>query len=256
MRHMSHFCKRERRHREPHHPGDRRPTQKPRNRRGKRGRGEDWNGSGRSAPLLRRGRPADGGGGGHEGRRCPATHVEIARKVALPADAVKWAAGRKICYVPPGERSGANGRPAKKVAPVEKTSGAVAPRGATKYRRKCTHAKSARNWAEEKVARKTKSGREVKCGSAAALRLKGSIFEEPRAGRGAIILGIWRWAQKMSPAQVAATLGLCPHVITDVCHSMRLAAMWGEYGFGRSGVAGGRRPYSGDRRGIGAPLKV
>ena len=66
------------------------------------------------------------------------------------------------------------------------------------------------------MAQKTKSGREVKCGSTAALRLKGPIFEEPRAGRGAIILGIWRWAQKMAPAQVAATLGLRPRVITDV----------------------------------------
>ena len=46
------------------------------------------------------------------------------------------------------------------------------------------------------MAQKTKSGHEVKCGSPAALRLKGSISEEPRAGRGAIILGIWRWAQK------------------------------------------------------------
>ena len=256
MRHMSHFRKRERRLREPHHPGDRRPTRKPRNRRGKRGRGEDWNESGRSAPPRRRGRPEDGGGEGREGRRCPATHVEIARKVALPADAVKWAAEREICYVPPGERSGANGRPAKKVAPVEKTSGAVAPRGATKYRRKCAHAKSARNWAEEKVARKTKSGHGAKCGSTAALRLKGSIFVRPWARHGAIISGIWRWAQKMSPAQVAATLGLCPHVITDLYHSMRLAAMWGEYGFGRSGVAGGRRPYCGNRRGIRAPPKV
>ena len=106
------------------------------------------------------------------------------------------------------------------------------------------------------MAQKTKSGREVKCGSTAALRLKGPIFEEPRAGRGAIILGIWRWAQKMAPAQVAATLGLRPRVITDVYHSTRLEAVWGEYGFGRSGVAGGRRPYSGDRRGIGGPLKV
>ena len=91
------------------------------------------------------------------------------------------------------------------------------------------------------MAQKTKSGREVKCGSTAALRLKGPIFEEPRAGRGAIILGIWRWAQKMAPAQVAATLGLRPSVITDVYHSTRLAAMWGEYGFGRSGGCRGAK---------------
>ena len=162
----------------------------------------------------------------------------------------------KSATCPPSERSGANGRPAKKESPVAKNSGAAAQRRAVNYRAKCTHTKSAQNGAEEKAAPKTRSGREVKCGPTAALRLKGSFFEGPRADHGAIISGIWCWAQEMSPAQVAASLGLRPHVITDLYHSMRLAAMWDEYGFGRSGVAGGRRPYSRDRRGIGAPLKV
>ena len=146
--------------------------------------------------------------------------------------------------------------PRKKVAPVEHKSGAASPRGAANYRLKRTHAKSARNGAEERAAQKTKSGHEVKCGSTAALRLEGSIFEGPRADNGAIISGMWRWARKMSPAQVAATLGLCPHVVTDLYHSMRLAATWREYGFGRSGVSGGRRPYCGDRRGARIPPKV
>ena len=147
----------------------------------------------------------------------------------------------KSATCPPSERSGANGRPAKKESPVEKNSGAAAHRRAVNYRAKCTHTKSAQNGAEEKAAPKTRSGREVKCGSTAALRLKGSFFEGPRADHGAIISGIWCWAQEMSPAQVAATLGLRPHVVADSYHSMRLAAMWGGYGFGRSGVAGGAK---------------
>ena len=40
------------------------------------------------------------GGEGHEGRHCPATLVELAQRVALPADAVKWAAGREILSLP------------------------------------------------------------------------------------------------------------------------------------------------------------
>ena len=106
------------------------------------------------------------------------------------------------------------------------------------------------------MAQKTKSGHKVNCGSTAPLCLEGSIFGGPRADNGAIFLGILRWAQKMSPAQVAATLGLCPRVITDLYRSMRLAPMWGECDFGRSGVAGGRRPYCGIRRGIRVPPKV
>ena len=41
------------------------------------------------------------GGEGREGRRCPAAHVELARKVALHVDAAKWAAERAIFYLPP-----------------------------------------------------------------------------------------------------------------------------------------------------------
>ena len=88
-----------------------------------------------------------------------------------------------------------------------------------------------------KVAQKTKSRHKVKC----ALRPKGSIFEGPPADHGAIILGIWRWAQKVSPAEVAANIGLFPPVITDFYRAMRFAAMRGEYGFGGSGVAGGAK---------------
>ena len=60
----------------------------------------------------------------------------------------------------------------------------------------------------------------------------------------------------MSPAEVAKNIGLFPPVITDFYRAMRFAAMRSEYGFGGGGVAGGRRPYCGNRRGARLPPKV
>ena len=58
------------------------------------------------------------GGEGREGRRCPATLVELAQRVALPADAVKWAAGREGLHLPPKCKT-----PQQKVAPVGQNRG-------------------------------------------------------------------------------------------------------------------------------------
>ena len=162
----------------------------------------------------------------------------------------------KSATCPPSVRSGANGRPAEKSRASRAQEWGGGPSGRRQLLPKSTHTNSAKNGAEGEVAQKTKSGHKVKCGSTAALCPESSISEGPRDDHGAFILSIWRWAQKMSPAQVAATLGLPLHVVTVFYHSMRSAAMWLECGFVRSGGVGGRMPYCGNQRGICFPPNV
>ena len=63
------------------------------------------------------------------------------------------------------------------------------------------------------------------CGGSATTRPAGSVFAQTYSEHGTYVCAIWCFARRLSPAQTRALTGLDAHVVTDLFHNLRLAAL-------------------------------